>query len=471
MHQIGRALLVALSGPRLYRARPRSPASPWHRSSRRLGNWPDAIGLSALLVTTSRQIRASRPSIVRVCTLQVLIGGAAIDALRRAARSCPTGASRRRGLLCRDVFEGLNTLDALTTARRDAFVAQSRRSSPNGSQYWRSRRAQLAPRRGSRAAPIPSPTRWGVRTLRPEIRGGLAPPGPQHAVPFSLGRFSRSPERYETLVREVFEPDSLNSHVVQTWLLPQIASGVFPCRAKGNSLVIDERTRLEFPRQASGERLCLADYYNSQPDVVALQAVTVGARPGNRDRPDARRPLRRDALRKWSGLGNCRSPGRVRPSSERQDLQLPADRGLRFSWGYAACRTCPTSERCWTYLDAERSIGLRLSDFDDLDPERSQGRADRASSRRDVFLCALTPLQHERADEHRHRRVHGDPSWADRRKQRSAAYQSDQADERMAGADHSRCEHPRAAPRRRKTLGGTLLMPRSQVTVANAQPA
>ena len=81
----------------------------------------------------------------------------------------------------------------------------------------------------------------------------------------------------------------------QDYLEPRALLGYFPCNADGNELIIwdpeapgeRELTRLVFPRQPRHDRICLADFYRplrsgagpqAGADVVAIQAVTAGAR-------------------------------------------------------------------------------------------------------------------------------------------------------------------------------------------------
>ena len=46
-------------------------------------------------------------------------------------------------------------------------------------------------------------------------------------------------------------------------------------------------------------------------------------------------------------------------------------RGLRFSWGYAACPDLHEQRKVVDLLEADQRIGLRLTESDNLDPEHS----------------------------------------------------------------------------------------------------
>src|SRR5438874_8814878 len=90
----------------------------------------DAIGLSALLVSTSKQMPLCVQELdKRKMRVPVLIGGAAINRRfgRRALFVEGERAYESGVFYCKDAFEGLETMDALQTddsSRRAAFVAK-----------------------------------------------------------------------------------------------------------------------------------------------------------------------------------------------------------------------------------------------------------------------------------------------------------------------------------------------------------
>ena len=148
----------------------------------------DAIGLSALLVSTSKQM----PLIVqelhrRGLKIPVLIGGAAIN--RKFGRRIlfidqEQQTSYAPGVFyCKDAFEGLESMDQLQDpAKRADFVARiqseaPRKTSPAG-----------GPRRAPPACKIPVPKPRG--TLPPPPPWG-APPGEES--PWGWGVYSLAP--------------------------------------------------------------------------------------------------------------------------------------------------------------------------------------------------------------------------------------------------------------------------------------
>ena len=137
---------------------------------------PDAIGLSALLVSTSRQMPLCIQLLdARGVHVPVLIGGAAINrAFGRVSGLLPDGRVYEPGVFyCRDVFEGLTTLDALVDAsRRGSLIAQAqaelRAVAPTVAQATRPGHVPAGgPRRD---VPVPRPPYWGARRVEADLR-------------------------------------------------------------------------------------------------------------------------------------------------------------------------------------------------------------------------------------------------------------------------------------------------------------
>jgi len=167
------------------------------------------------------------------------------------------------------------------------------------------------------------------------------------------------------------------------WLEPLIVSGYFPCNAAGEQLIVfdpedqsREVARLDFPRQPDGERLCLADYFrpveSNERDVVVLQAVSAGPRAGEyvealQQSGEYSRMLYVNGL----ASGTAEALADYAHNLARRELGLPENRGLRFSWGYAACPDLEEQRKVLPLLHAEQEIGLTLSLSNNLDPEHS----------------------------------------------------------------------------------------------------
>ena len=178
-------------------------------------------------------------------------------------------------------------------------------------------------------------------------------------------------------------------------LQPAVAYGYFPCGRRGNSLQVFDPQGQErlgefvFPRQRSGNRYCIADFYRDlaedQPtDVLPMQAVTMGKRASAFAQELFRGHAYSDylyfhglavqmaeALAEWihAHIRRACGFGDQEPSALR-DVLAQRYRGSRYSFGYPACPNVADSRQQLTWLGAE-AIGLTMDSSDQLQPEQS----------------------------------------------------------------------------------------------------
>src|SRR5690606_30970989 len=326
----------------------------------------DAIGLSALLVSTSKQMPLCVQELdSRGLKFPVLCGGAAINPsfIRNAAVVEPdTGRQYAPGVwYCKDAFEGLSAVEALVDpAVRDDFIRRRHEEVTAGI----AKRAQLqaqaraappAARNGgpSRDVDIPTPPAYGIKRLdRLPLTDLFRYIDLNTLYRLHWGAKNAKGEQYDRLVKEEFEP-RLERYKTEAlagrWVEPRALYGYFPANADGDALIIydpadpaREIERFDFPRQQDRDLLCLSDYFvpadTGRHDVVALQIVTIGDR----------------LLEKSEGMMQGGDYGEgyylhgfgvrlAEASAEyvhrliRKELGLPMNRGLRYSWGYPAC--------------------------------------------------------------------------------------------------------------------------------------
>jgi 5-methyltetrahydrofolate--homocysteine methyltransferase len=401
VHHVGKALLVTIWSACGYTVHDLgSQVSVESIVDAAIDLQPDAIGLSALLVTTSKQMPVCIQRLdARGVHVPVLIGGAAISrGFGRRSAMLPDGRQYEPGVFyCKDVFEGLATLDALVDpSRRAELIARTREevTAALTVQPLRPGPRQAGPenagRPGSRGprvdVVVPRPPYWGVRRVEADLRDVWRSLDRNTLFRYHWGGYRVAPEDFQRLVRDVFEPKlaELSDDALQGgWLRPLIVSGYFPCNADGNSLLLfdpddDMRQvlRLNFPRQPDGERLCLADYFRPlgtrQRDVVPLQAVTTGRGAGELI-DELQRAGEYARMAYASGLAAATAEALAEHAHQlaRRDLRLGSDQGLRFSWGYPACPDLEEQRKVLPLLHADELVGLTLSPSSNLDPEHS----------------------------------------------------------------------------------------------------
>ncbi|HEY1297380.1 MAG TPA: homocysteine S-methyltransferase family protein, partial [Chloroflexota bacterium] len=286
VHDIGKALLITILSNNGYTVHDLGKQVPVNTILDAAKQFQaDAIGLSALLVSTSRQMPVCVQELAdRQMQIPVLIGGAAINrAFGRRAGLLRDGRAYEPGVFyCKDVFEGLATLDTLlgepddraeliATVRREAesAVAASTESlAPSARAATRTRTA--APVTFD-DVPIPVPERWGPRLVTAELSDVWQHIDRNTLFRLHWGGHKAKGAAFTEVVRDVFEPElaRLQAHAVaEGWLQAGIVSGAFPCNADGDTLVVydaddhaREVARFAFPRQADGDRRCLTDYF------------------------------------------------------------------------------------------------------------------------------------------------------------------------------------------------------------------
>jgi 5-methyltetrahydrofolate--homocysteine methyltransferase len=360
----------------------------------------DAIGLSALLVSTSKQMPACIQELhQRGLEFPVLIGGAAInrDFGRRVLypRGKDSDEVYEPGVFyCKDAFAGLDTVDALIDeAARESLVAKIREEAKS----LREKPVVIddAPPTtddsvrcaAATDTPVPEPPFWGAREIDVDL-DEVYPYLDRHVL-FKLhwGGRGRKGEDWRRIVEghdgeEGFAPKLERMWAEQDYLRPRVKLGYFPCNADGNELVIfdpDENDReierLVFPRQPRHDRICLADFYrpieSGDRDVVALQAVTVG--PEVTERIEALEREGEFAEQLFThGLGVQAAEGLAEwlHAEVRRGLGIELDQGRRYSWGYPACPEQSEHEKVEGLLGFSE-IGISLSGGHALEPEQS----------------------------------------------------------------------------------------------------
>jgi 5-methyltetrahydrofolate--homocysteine methyltransferase len=362
----------------------------------------DAIGLSALLVSTSKQMPLCVQELDRRgLDLPVLIGGAAINRRfgRRALLVEGDRAYAPGVFYCKDAFEGLETMDHLQDAdRRDAFVAKLHEDARNDkflhTNVGKDTSAGTAGGKRSDVNadnPVPSAPFVGTRTLTDiPLDEVFALLDLDELYRLQWGGRGSGPE-YEKMVREEFEPTLKRlkeSAKCDAWLQPRATYGFFPAQSDGNDLIIydpdayakdgttRELARFHFPRQEGRERLCIADYFRSvdsaDVDVVAFQIVTVGDIATERFQSLQNANEYTEAFYVHGlAVETAEAVAEWMHRKMRHDLGVPAGQGKRYSWGYGACPDLEDHAQLFKILPAERELGMQLTSAFQLIPEQS----------------------------------------------------------------------------------------------------
>ncbi|BAZ13752.1 methionine synthase [Calothrix sp. NIES-4071] len=205
-------------------------------------------------------------------------------------------------------------------------------------------------------------------------------------------------EEYQAFLEEKVYPilEKWKARVVEENLLhPQVLYGYFPCNAEGNTLYIynpdnhgQQVAAFEFPRQRSGRRLCIADFFAPKEtgiiDVFPMQAVTVGeiatefAQKLYKDNQytdylyfHGMAVQIAEALAEWSHARIRRELGFAAQEPDNiRDMLAQRYQGSRYSFGYPACPNIQDQYKQLELLGAER-IKMHMDESEQLYPEQS----------------------------------------------------------------------------------------------------
>jgi 5-methyltetrahydrofolate--homocysteine methyltransferase len=207
---------------------------------------------------------------------------------------------------------------------------------------------------------------------------------------FSQG--SQSDEAFAAVLRDKAVPQLVRWKerlAADPLFQPKARYGYFPVRAEGDALRVFDPADparslavLTFPRQASGRRLSIPDFFSpDHPDVLALQLVTLGQAAADH----AARLYQQDGYADYFAFHGLatelteayaeRVHARIRRELGIAAKDLPGRalfaqgyQGSRYSYGYPAC---PDLEGNGPLLDLLKggAIGVTLSESHQMDPE------------------------------------------------------------------------------------------------------
>ena len=346
----------------------------------------DAVGLSALLVSTSKQMQyfvehARQNSM----NMPVLCGGAAINSnyINRIAKE---GGIYSPGVFyCKTAFDGLRVMNRLMSPDRKQFVSEWQQKL----EKWDDRHQLAMPVEQSQIPPS---------TIKP-----VEPP-----IPLHINRPIRL-EPSQINLNEVWKYINKKSLFVLQWGMrgkgasdqdpeklltrwkdqvlneqlfePRAVYGFYKCHnltfgQGGNGrLAIDlpngeQAVVFEFPRSSKEKHLCLVDYFGKD-DIVAFQAVTVGNKVteiidlwNKQDRYADAYYLHGLAVETAEAMAELIN------AKIRDELKIGQNRGLRYSWGYPSCPDISQHHLVWKILEPEKS-GMTLTESGQIVPDQS----------------------------------------------------------------------------------------------------
>ncbi|MGZ5485745.1 MAG: dihydropteroate synthase [Nitrososphaeraceae archaeon] len=342
----------------------------------------DAVGLSALLVSTSKQMQifvdyAKEHNI----QIPILCGGAAINTnyINRIAKD---GGLYEQGVFyCKTAFDGLNVMNNLMSDKRNQYLSHWKEKV----ELWKefkptSINVSQTANKHSGIKPVLSPPippsiglqiRLGLEDINLEDVWNFINKKSLFTLSWSFRGKAASglSEEAEKLLIE------WKKRVIDENLFsPKVVYGYFRCHNRNNKLVVDSskdnEVIFDFPRSTKGRNLCLTDYFGEN-DIVAFQSVTVGKKASY-------------TIEKWNeenkytdayylhGLAveTAEALADWTNSLIRKELKIDSKRGLRYSWGYPSCPDIAQHKLVWELLDPAKS-DMTLTEAGQIVPDQS----------------------------------------------------------------------------------------------------
>lgn len=340
----------------------------------------DAVGLSALLVSTSKQmqyfVEHARENQMNI---PVLCGGAAINSnyINRIAKD---GGIYEPGVFyCKTMFDGLKTVDRLMSDERKQFVEEWKERITQWKEHsHESEKTQkVIPKSNIKPVTPPSAPKIGeirrIGSKEIDLNEVWKYLDKKSLFVLSWGLRGKGQETSGIDPEELFE--TWKKRVIDEHLFdPSVVYSFFKCHKDGEKLVVDnpagKQVTFEFPRSAKEKNLCLADYFGKD-DVVAFQAVTVGTKVtdlidkwNKEDRYTDAYYLHGFAVETAEALAGWTNQ-RIR-----EELNIDDKRGLRYSWGYPSCPDVEQHFLVWELINPEKS-GMTLTESGQIIPEQS----------------------------------------------------------------------------------------------------
>lgn len=356
-----------------------------------------AIGLSALLVSTSKQM----PLCVKELHAQgerfpVMMGGAAINpAYAHKALFPEENTVYEPGVFyAKDAFEGLALMDQIVVPeKRAALIEETRQralktlTKPSRESFINAADPNDTRRSETRILDtVPTPPFWGVREMTDVTLDDIWPHMDMKTL-FRLhwGGKGVQGDEWEKLLNDDFLPRLARMEadaMANGWLQPRVRYAFFPCNSENNDLIIydpelpdREIDRFTFPRQPARERLCLADYFlpvdAGRKDVVELQIVTMSnVADDYTDRLQADGNYSESYFAHGLSVSAAEGLAELVHQRVREMLGIGAEGGKRYSWGYPSCPDLEHHVIVDRLLDMS-AIGVTVTDGYQFVPEQT----------------------------------------------------------------------------------------------------
>jgi len=382
VHDIGKNLvdiILTNNGYRVVNLGIKQPIDQIMKAAKEHG--ADAIGMSGLLVKSTVIMRENLEEMRRQgITTPVILGGAALT--RSYVEEDCTEAYGRKVEYAKDAFSGLRFMENLGKAAEITQPIPKRKGRP----------VPYDPRDFEEVKSV-SPVNATSGVKKVDLPINAVVPYINRDVLFKhqwgFLRKNMSLKEHAEQIRDIVTPkfkELLRSVTDDKIIMPSALYGSFNVTRKGDTLVFEDGTHLDFPRQmtSNGPGLCITDYIRPDGDVIGLMAVTIGSKISDVTK-DLFESNKYTEYLYLNGLGAevTEATAEYVHSLIRKEWDISAEdspnipdlfhkqyRGCRYAWGYPAVPDMADQRKVLKLLQGLR-IGISMDEDEQLYPELS----------------------------------------------------------------------------------------------------
>ena len=360
----------------------------------------DAIGMSGLLVKSTLEMKNN---LIRLqqegIRVPVLLGGAALSKkfVDEFCRPIYDGVI----FYARDAFDGIEAMNRIESANGDMSNIDYKMAGDlkeiDESLVKVKEKVTMPPYKDikmPKKVQAPTPPFWGRRVITKSFDKRLAFDWVNHKMLFKQrwGYKSKgiSKQDYEKLLDGEIYPayERLKKQFLDDGLFdPVVIYGYFKTTTDKNRLIIHHDNKefvLELPRQERKPFRCLADYFKSDGDMIALSIVSAGLKISEYEQ-ELYKKGKFGEYYKVHGLGVELAEALAeivhkqfrldlsiahKEGNTLRDVQMNKYQGSRYSFGYPACPNLEDNRVIFELLKPEE-FGIELSETFQMHPEQT----------------------------------------------------------------------------------------------------
>lgn len=356
-------------------------------------NKVDAVGLSALLVSTARHMKTCVQSMHDAgLDYPILIGGAPVNRRFAGEVSALKDDSVYKGgvFYARDAFTGLKIMQTLMDPAKkkraiEEYYGQFKERGGDGSGDEGKKKKEKGKRiKEKEKSEKPVPPFYGLRALSNiPVDEVFAYLDERMLFDVAWGAKLKDEKKKEHLLSSEYAPllkELKEESIRNGWLDLKAVYGYFECRVTGADMeILDEGgkvlEKISFPYAKGNKSVRLSDYFAEGPDeldVVAFQAVTVGGKinkaiEGLSDRKEFTRAFFLHGM----SVHLTEALAAYVHDRIRRELKLDKGRSRRYSPGYPLWSRLEDQQKVFRILDVERRLDIHLTEDFQMVPEQS----------------------------------------------------------------------------------------------------